>query len=118
MRLEIRGRGIDVSEALYGHVNERVTRAFDRVSDRVRKVVVRVGGGRSPRGGYAPQHCQVRVELAGGGALMLEDIDDCAYSAVDRTVMRMRRVMHEHVVRRREPRRERRRAAAGRQGRV
>lgn len=109
MQLDVIGRDLQISDALNRHAERRTNFAFDRVADRIERIVIRVTEMRSPRGGES-LHCQVRVELGGGaGALVLEEHDSCAYTAIDRTVGRMKRVVKEHLARARHSRRERRR---------
>ena len=108
MQLDIVGRDLEISEALNRHAHRSASFAFDRVANRIRRIVVRLSDMRSPRGGES-RHCQVRVELDSGGALVLEEHDACAYSAIDRTMGRMKRVLKEHMDRRGTDRRQRRR---------
>ncbi len=107
MQLDVIGRDLEISEALNRHAERRVGFAFDRVADRIERIVIRLSDMRSPRGGEA-RHCQVRVELDRGGALVLEEHDPCAYAAIDRTVGRMKQVLKDHLHRGRVRRRERR----------
>ena len=108
MQLDVIGRDLEISESLNRHAHRRAQFAFDRVADRIERIVIRVSDMRSPRGGES-RHCQVRVDLGGGGSLVLEAYDSCPYTAVDRTVGRMKRVVKEHLARARTKRRERRR---------
>lgn len=101
MKLEIFGRDVEITDAMHTHAERRVGFAFDRVADRIQRVVVRMQGTRDPRGQQA-QHCQVRVELAGGGSLVMQEVDACGYTAVDRTVGRMKRVLKKQLARRRD----------------
>lgn len=107
MQLDVIGRNLEISDALDQHAHRRANFAFDRVADRIERIVIRLSDMRSPHGGES-RHCQVRVELGGGGALVLEEHDACAYTAVDRTVSRMKRVLQEHLERARSRRRDRR----------
>jgi len=99
-RLEVVGRRLEVTDPLRAYAERRTTLALDRVRTKIREVVIRLINVNGPRGGE-DKHCRVQVLLATGGSLVIEDRDADAYVAIDRTMGRMKRVVTEHLRRRR-----------------
>jgi ribosome-associated translation inhibitor RaiA len=87
MRVEIRARHIPLTEDLRTHCERRVRFAMDRLSDRVREVVVRLEDANGPRGGV-DKVCRVTLRLEHGRELTLESKDSRMEAAVDRAVDR------------------------------
>ncbi|MDY7107279.1 MAG: HPF/RaiA family ribosome-associated protein [Planctomycetota bacterium] len=109
MRLHVQGHNIPLSDALHEYAARRISFAFDRISHRVRDVVVRLTNVNGPRGGE-DKLCRIHVHLTSGGSLVLEDRDASAYSAIDRSIGRIKRLVKNELRRKRDrPRRARRR---------
>ncbi len=87
MRVEIRARHIPLTEDLRTHCERRVRFALDRLSDRVREVVVRLEDANGPRGGV-DKVCRLTLRLEHGRELTLESKDTTLVAAVDRALDR------------------------------
>jgi ribosomal subunit interface protein len=87
MRIEIRARHIDLTETLRTHCERRVRFALDRLSDRVKEVVLRLEDTNGPRGGV-DKACRVTLRLEHGKELTLESKDTTLVAAVDKALDR------------------------------
>ncbi|AEI68288.1 HPF/RaiA family ribosome-associated protein [Corallococcus macrosporus] len=87
MRVEIRARNIPLTETLRTYTERRVRFALDRLSDRVRDVVVRLEDANGPKGGV-DQVCRVALRLEHGRELAIESSDTNLLAAIDRTLER------------------------------
>ena len=82
MKLEIRWKGTERSEALAEHVRRRLPFALGRFAGHVRRVVVRLEDTNGPKGGI-DKRCSVQTIGALGGAV-IETRDADFVAAVDR----------------------------------
>ncbi len=87
MRVEIRARNIPLTETLRTYTERRVRFALDRLSDRVKDVVVRLEDANGPKGGV-DQVCRVALRLEHGRELAIESADANLLAAIDRTLER------------------------------
>ena len=87
MRIEIRARHIPLTETLRTHCERRVRFALDRLSDRVKEVVLRLEDTNGPRGGV-DKACRVTLRLEHGKELTLEAKGTTLVAAVDRALDR------------------------------
>lgn len=87
MRVEIRARNIPLTETLRTYAERRVRFALDRLSDRVKEVVVRLEDANGPKGGV-DQVCRVALRLEHGRELAIESSDTNLLAAIDRTLER------------------------------
>jgi hypothetical protein len=104
MRLQIRRRGVKVTEKLRAHLKERLRLAlgrFGRHIDRVRVYLRDVNG---PRGGL-DKKCRIVVELPPRGRVIVTGADAAISAAITRTANRARLAVKRHVKRRRARRR-------------
>jgi len=92
MRMEIRGRQLDVSEATRQHAERRLRFALGRFSGRVGRVAVRVADVNGPRGG-ADKRCRIVVWLGRAGTVVVEDCDGDLYAAIDSAADRVGRLV-------------------------
>lgn len=103
MRIEVRGRGFDVSLALGSYAERRALFAFGRFAPRIEGVSVLLSDTNGPRGGI-DKECQLRARLRPSGALRVAEQDADMYAAIDRASERMARTMARELARRRAPR--------------
>ncbi len=87
MRIEIRARHIPLTETLRTHCERRVLFALDRLSDRVKEVVLRLEDTNGPRGGV-DKACRVTLRLEHGKELTLEAKESTLVAAVDKALDR------------------------------
>lgn len=91
MKIDVRFRGLEGSDALRRYVVRRVGFALDRFSNLVQEVVIRLSDVNGPRGG-ADKRCQVTVHgRAMGAAIAIEAEGADAYAVTDEAIMRAAR---------------------------
>lgn len=104
MKIEVRFRAIDQSDALINHVARRVAFQLYRFTGAVSSVVVKVSDINGPKGGV-DKRCKVTVRGPSLGAVRIEDRSGDAYSVVDMALWRAARTVGRELDRRRASRR-------------
>src|SRR5437764_13261386 len=108
MRLEIRRRGVEVTEELRAHIAERLRLALGRFAGYVGEVRVYLRDVNGHRGG-ADKVCRVVVEVPRYGQVVVSGADADVSAAITRTASRagfaLRRHLKRRLARRRRPRR-------------
>jgi ribosome-associated translation inhibitor RaiA len=105
MKVEVRLRGIEVSDSLSAYVVRRAYMQFSRFERAIRLVVVRIGDINGPRGG-ADKRCQVTVRGPALGTISVEELSADAYSAVDLVLARAARAAGRGIEQARASRRQ------------
>jgi len=82
MELEIRGRGINISQALRKHIERRVHFALDRFDMRIRYVHATLGDLNGPRGGI-DKCCRLAISLERPSTIVVESHASSIYEAID-----------------------------------
>src|SRR4051794_16441718 len=115
MRLEIRRRGVEVTEGLRDHIVERLRLALGRFAGYIGEVRVYLRDVNGPRGG-ADKVCRVVVEVPRSGRVVVAGAEVDIFDAIARTANRARFAVRRRVkrllARRRPPRRRGREVAA------
>ena len=101
MRIDIKGLGFPLTAALLGHTKRRLRFAFTRTSDRITRVVVRLGDANGPRGGE-DKFCRMQMYLEGAAPVLIEDAGVDLYTVIDRVAQRASRSVAKRVDRRQE----------------
>ena len=101
MRIDIRGLGFPLTAALLDHTQRRLRFALTRTSDRIKRVVVRLGDANGPRGGE-DKFCKIEVVLEDAPAVLIEDAGADLYAVIDRAAGRAGRTVAKRVERLRE----------------
>jgi ribosome-associated translation inhibitor RaiA len=111
MRLEIRQRGMKVTEELRVHVRERLRLALGRFARSIAQVWVYLRDVNGPRGGLSKK-CRIVVELPRRGRVVVTGVDTDIFAAITRTASRtkfaVRRNVKQRLARRRPLARPRR----------
>lgn len=92
MKIDVRGRHIEVSDALYTQAERRLRFALGRFGSRVLQATVLVSDANGPRGGI-DKHCRITVTLSSARQVMVEVMDADLSSAVDRAAGRSGRAV-------------------------
>jgi ribosomal subunit interface protein len=92
MELDVRGRHLQVSNALRAHLARRLAFALGRVGHRIGSVRVRIEDVNGPKGGI-DKRCRIAVRGDRGWIVMIEEWDSDAYGAVDRAAGRAGRAV-------------------------
>ena len=96
MQLSIRKTNLQWSDPLARYAERRVHHGLDRVSNRVRTVLVHFVDVNGPRGGE-DKHCTVAVRLNSGQEIRANARDACPYRAVNGAVSRLKRSVTRRV---------------------
>jgi ribosome-associated translation inhibitor RaiA len=112
MRLEIRRRGVKVTEKLRAYLKERLSLELSRFSRHIDLVRVYLRDINGPRGSLGKK-CRIVVELPPRGHVIVTGTDTDLRAAIAETVSRAGFAVKRHVKRRRTRRRLARRPAPG-----
>ena len=104
MKIEIRFRGLEYSNALREHVARRIHFHLSRFGSELMTVLVRIADVNGPKGGI-DKRCQVTVRGQRFGSATLNEMSGDAYSAVDMAMERVSRSVGRELDRVRGPRR-------------
>jgi ribosome-associated translation inhibitor RaiA len=87
MKLELRTRGVELTEQLRNHVELRLRFALTRFGERLSRVYVLIADVNGPKGGRDIQ-CKVRAELASHGEVLIREVNEDPFAAVARATDR------------------------------
>jgi|SRR5210317_1740065 putative sigma-54 modulation protein len=90
MQIAIQAHGLSLTDALEKHVQDRLRFTFSRVAGRVRRVLVTLSDINGPRGGI-DKRCLIEVRLDGLPSIVIQDIQEDLYIAIDRAAGRASR---------------------------
>ena len=96
MRIDIRGSGFRITAPLLDHTERRLRFALTRSSDRIKRVVVRLGDTNGPRGGE-DKFCRMQVHFEQAPPVLIEDTGADLYAVIDRVADRAGRNAAKHV---------------------
>lgn len=82
MKIDVRFRGLEGSDALREHIIRRINFKLNRFDGQVTSVLVRLGDVNGPRGGV-DKRCHVTVRGPALPGTTIEDVSADAYAAVD-----------------------------------
>ena len=101
MRIDVQGLGFPLTAALLNHTERRLRFALTRTSDRIRRVVVRLGDANGPRGGE-DKFCRMQIHLERAAPVLIEDAGGDLYAVIDRVAERAGRSVAKRIDRRHE----------------
>ena len=101
MNVDIQSLGFPITAALSDHARRRLRFGLTRHSDRIQRVIVRLGDENGPRGG-ADKFCRIQVYLVDAPVAIIKDIDPDLYAAIDRAADRAGRLVVKHLDRSRD----------------
>lgn len=96
MHVDIQSQGFPLTSALADHARRRLRFVLTRHSDRIQRVVVRLGDENGPRGGV-DKFCRIQVHLLDAPVALIEDIGLDLYAVIDRAADRVGRVVVKHL---------------------
>ena len=100
MRIDIKTRGIDLTNGLREHTERRLEFALDRAHHDVNSVTVRLSDINGPRGGF-DKRCQIQIPLPHQRGVVIEETDADLYVAIDRAAGRAGNSLGRQLSRRR-----------------
>ncbi len=98
MNIDIQSQDFPLSSALSDHTTRGLRFVLTRRSDRIQRVVVRLGDNNGPRGGV-DKFCRIQVYLLDARMAVIEEIGLDMYAAIDRAADRVGRVVVNHLER-------------------
>jgi len=101
MRIDIKGSGFPLTEALLDHTERRLRFALTRSSDRIVRVTVLLGDANGPRGGE-DKFCRMQVHLERAAPVLIEDAGGDLYAVINRVAERAGRSVAKRIDRRHE----------------
>jgi putative sigma-54 modulation protein len=96
MNVDIQALGFSITPALTAHAQRRLGFVLTRRSDRIRRVVVRLGDENGPRGG-SDKFCRIQVYLADAAVAVIEQTGEDMYTVIDRATDRAGRTVGRHL---------------------
>lgn len=96
MRVELRVRNTDLTEALSDYIERRLRIAFGRLDEQVDRVRVKVSGLNGPRGGTR-KSCRISVSFKPFGRVAVQETDLDLHSAIDRAANRVARLLSQRL---------------------
>ena len=111
MNVDIQSLAFPITAPLSEHAKRRLRFVLTRHTDRIQRVVVRLGDENGPRGGV-DKFCRIRVYLFDAPVAVVEDIGPDLYAVIDRATDRVGRAVVKHLCRSRGGRRQGRGDAA------
>ena len=103
MRIQIQSLAFPLTAAVLDHIERRLRFALTRIRDRIRRVDVRLGDTKVPRGGK-DKFCRIQVFLENAPPVLIVDRGGNLYAAIDRAAERAGRTivnglyrLHENV---------------------
>ncbi len=94
--MDIQSLGFPITASLKEHATRRLGFVLTRRSDRIRRVVMRLGDENGPRGGV-DKFCRIQVYLNGAPVAVIEDVGPNLYSVIDRAADRVGRAVVRHL---------------------
>lgn len=105
MIIDIQSLGFPITSALANYARRRLRFVLVRRSDRIQRVVVRLGDENGPRGGV-DKYCRIQVRLFDAPVAVIEEVGSELYAVIDRATSRVGRVVVKHLDRLRSGRRD------------
>lgn len=87
MDVQMVAKEFSLSPSLREHIVRRLNFAFARTHHKVGRIIIRLRDLNGPRGGR-DKVCQVNVELTGRPAVVIRDVQENMYNAIDNAVKR------------------------------
>lgn len=101
MQIHIQSQGFPLTDALREHAEHRLRFGLTHASDHIRRVEMRLSDINGPRGG-ADKRCSIVVTLGNLPEVVIEDVENDLYVAIDRAADRVSRSVARCLERKRE----------------
>jgi putative sigma-54 modulation protein len=92
MQIDIQSQGFPLTPALSGYADNRINYALSFASDRITRLIVRLSDINGVRGGK-DKRCLLELRLKGAPGIVVEDVEEDLYAAIDRATERARRAL-------------------------
>ena len=104
MKLEIRGRDVEITETIRGYIERRLGFALDRFAERIRIARLKIRDVNSCRGGV-DKYCRLAVSFAHASTIAVESRDVTVHGAIDHISSKVGDLLARRFKRTRERRR-------------
>jgi len=101
MQIEIQARNFSLTEALQRYVLKRINSALISSNDSVQRIIVRLSSVNGLKGG-ADKRCHIQVVIPHQSDVIIEDVEENMYAAVDNATDRAGRTVTRHVAKHRK----------------
>jgi ribosomal subunit interface protein len=101
MQIEIQALNFSLTNALRGHIERRLGFALSTRDDHIQRIMVRLSDINGPRGGE-DKCCHIHVVLPQLPDVVIEDIEEDLYAAIDRAADRVGRTVGRRLARHRD----------------
>ncbi|MDP2828058.1 MAG: HPF/RaiA family ribosome-associated protein [Sulfuricellaceae bacterium] len=98
MKFDIHSQGFPLTDALREHAERRLAFALSRFHDRLEHMSMRLADDNGPRGGV-DKRCQVRLRLHGAPEVVITEVSEDLYVAIDRAADRAGRTAARRIER-------------------
>lgn len=92
MLIRIQTQGLALTQAIQDYTEKRLAYALSHAQAHIQRVHVRLIDINGPRGGV-DKRCQIDVRVKSMPAVVVEDVEDDLYLAIDRAVERIGRTL-------------------------
>jgi len=92
MQIDIQSQGFSLTPALSEYAGNRISYALSFASDRITRLIVRLSDINGVRGGE-DKRCLLELRLKGVPGIVVEDVEEDLYAAIDRATERARRAL-------------------------
>jgi len=87
MKIDIQARQLPMTRSLNHYTDRRIRFALTRFEERIQRVSMWLTDVNGPKGGK-DKHCRLHVVLAGNANVIIEDIHENLYVAINRAIER------------------------------
>jgi len=106
MQVLISSKGLQMTDTLSKHIQNRIEFTLSRFGSLVRNVVVSVSDDNGPKGGV-DKSCVIRIKTDNSSELIVKDTKSDVYAAVGKAIARSKHALSKHVKRTRVFKRKR-----------
>lgn len=101
MQIEIQARNFSLTEALQRYVLKRINSALTSSNDSVQRIIVRLSSVNGLKGGV-DKRCHIQVVIPHQSDVIIDDVEENMYAAVDNATDRAGRTVMRHVAKHRK----------------
>jgi ribosome-associated translation inhibitor RaiA len=103
--LDVRARGFDLTQSMYRRAVDHIAAKMAKHARAISNITIRLQDVNGPKGGL-DKRCRVELQIAGFGPVIVDEVDQDAYAAIDVAGERLRKVVSQVLDERRSRRRQ------------
>lgn len=92
MQVDIQSLGFSLTPALSDYAGKRIDYSLSFASDRIARLTMRLSDINGRRGGQ-DKRCLLELRIKGAPGIVVEDVEEDLYAAIDRATERARRAL-------------------------